>query len=474
MWPLITSVGEALDGYHARLEDPSAPWSTTDAEQVDSLVMVIEDLRSKAGPGPTDHHHGSTGDNGQLAELYEAPLSTNGFADVLEGLSERAAMVREQAWDRAGRPTPTYRPASDRSDSLLITPLDIAVPQGGAVPTDVITAEPAAEPSAEPGGEPPPITPAEPDAAPPRIDRGAVAVELLTVVGILMFLFVIYAVFGSALDEAQSQRHLDRELQGRLRASVSLGTGAEDADSGLLGQPEETEAEPEQEVELATGPPGSGDPVAILSLPTIGMREVVVEGTRSTDLTAGPGHLRSSPLPGQAGNSVVFGRRTTFGGPFAELDQLGPGAPMDVVTTDGSFRYVLQEVRLVNDGDPDPITATFSNRLTLVTSDEPYETSGRLVAIGLLDGVPAPAPVDEATDSPARMVGPDELGTKRSAADGVVALLWTQVLVAAYFGARWLYRHWLPWSTWLVSTPVILLVGLGWLESVTRLLPSTL
>ena len=50
---------------------------------------------------------------------------------------------------------------------------------------------------------------------------------------------------------------------------------------------------------------------------------VVVEGTTPGEPDAGPGHLRDTPLPGQAGVSVVFGRRATFGAPFASLPQLG-------------------------------------------------------------------------------------------------------------------------------------------------------
>ena len=178
--------------------------------------------------------------------------------------------------------------------------------------------EPIAEPIAEPAGD------AEGRPTRPAIDRWAIAVEVLTVLGVLMFVFVIYTVFGTGLSGAQSQRHLDRQFQRELRASVSLGAGEQEQDSGLLGQPahpeEEEEGEEEAIAEVDLGPPRPGDPVAILSLPTIGSRSIVVEGTRSDELMCGPGHLRSSPLPGRAGNSVVFGRRTTYGAPFSDLE----------------------------------------------------------------------------------------------------------------------------------------------------------
>ena len=52
----------------------------------------------------------------------------------------------------------------------------------------------------------------------------------------------------------------------------------------------------------ATAPVGPivpvGDPVALLSIPSIGLEQVVVEGTASGDLLVGPGHRRDTPLPG--------------------------------------------------------------------------------------------------------------------------------------------------------------------------------
>ncbi|MDX6371367.1 MAG: sortase, partial [Nocardioidaceae bacterium] len=73
-------------------------------------------------------------------------------------------------------------------------------------------------------------------------------------------------------------------------------------------------------VASATAPIGPttpvGDPVALLTIPRIGVSQVVVEGTASGDTLAGPGHLRKTVLPGQVGTSVVFGRAATYGAPF--------------------------------------------------------------------------------------------------------------------------------------------------------------
>src|SRR5262245_59538170 len=181
MWPVITSVGEALDGYLTRLDDPAATWAQADAEQVGSLVMVIEDLRSKAGSASdgADQRGASDADR-ELAELYEAPVSVNGVADALHDLSRRAASAREQAWQRAGQPAPVRQTlALVRSEPVVVNPLDVGL---GDSPSVDVELEAVAE--APDTDQPAPPEESPDAAAPPRVDRSAVAVEALTVLGV--------------------------------------------------------------------------------------------------------------------------------------------------------------------------------------------------------------------------------------------------------------------------------------------------
>ena len=116
------------------------------------------------------------------------------------------------------------------------------------------------------------------------------------------------------------------------------------------------------------GPTTIGAPVAVLTIPGVGIHDVVVvEGTTPHALELGPGHLRSTPLPGQEGMSVIYGRRTTFGAPFGNLDRLRPGDKITAITQQGTSVYKVVAV-----GDSQhPVKDPTLNRLVLLTASSP-------------------------------------------------------------------------------------------------------
>jgi sortase A len=88
-----------------------------------------------------------------------------------------------------------------------------------------------------------------------------------------------------------------------------------------------------------------GTPIGLIEAPAIDMRYVVVEGTSSGDLRAGPGHRRDSPLPGQGGVSIIYGRAVVFGAPFERITELRKGDTITVTTGQGTFDYLVDGVR---------------------------------------------------------------------------------------------------------------------------------
>ncbi len=86
-----------------------------------------------------------------------------------------------------------------------------------------------------------------------------------------------------------------------------------------------------------------GDALTRIKIPKLGVDMVVVEGTTPSALKAGAGHYRGTPLPCEMGNVAIAGHRTTYGKPFAQLDRLGEGDTITLVTPKGTCEYVVSD-----------------------------------------------------------------------------------------------------------------------------------
>jgi sortase A len=214
-----------------------------------------------------------------------------------------------------------------------------------------------------------------------------------------------------------------------------------------------------------------GTPVAYLQIPSIDVKQVIVEGTTSSALFTGPGHRRDTPLPGQIGSSVVFGRRAAFGGPFARIDHLAKGDVITVTTGQGVFDFHVVGVR--HEGDPVPAPlADGASRLVLATAaGTPFLPSGVVRVDADLDG--------KAVVGPARLISTSGLAPEErlmaSDARTLWALaLWLQALIVLSVGAVWAWHRWGRAQAWVVFLPPLMLVGLFASGEAARLLPNLL
>jgi sortase A len=216
--------------------------------------------------------------------------------------------------------------------------------------------------------------------------------------------------------------------------------------------------------------PPEGQAVAILSIPALGIRQIVLEGTSSEDLEHGPGLLIGSAPPGTAGDVVIAGRRTTYGSPFARIDTLHKGDPVIVTGALGKFAYVVTATRVVSPGSPLPAGPTTAGRLTLVTSTPAVRATSLLIVTADLLGKPiASVPLTAAALPPA------QFGLAGDGAAMVPAILWAAGLIAVLLLAWYLLRR--SRKTWLIyglATPVVIATALLCFASVAALLPATL
>jgi sortase A len=255
---------------------------------------------------------------------------------------------------------------------------------------------------------------------------------VLLAAGVLGFLGYLFGV--SRVAEARAQSDLHATLAGELRNEI-----------GPLG------------------PTAPGAPVALLSIPSIGVRDlVVVEGTTPENLTLGPGHLRDTPLPGQLGTSVIYGRRATYGAPFAPLGRLLPGGKINVITQQGSASYTVEAI-----GDSQhPVKDTALNRLVLLTASSSDVPAYYLEVDADLSTQPENGPVS----LPA--IGPAEAALADDPSALVLTMVWGLAVLGVSIGGACAASRWSVWPAYLAAAPAAVAVIWNLYENLASLLPN--
>jgi sortase A len=213
-----------------------------------------------------------------------------------------------------------------------------------------------------------------------------------------------------------------------------------------------------------------GKPVALLTAPGIGLQQVVVEGTASGDLLAGPGHRRDTVLPGQEGVSVVYGRGATYGAPFRGITGLATGDTIVAVVGQGRITFHVTGVRRTGDPLPAPPAAGVA-RLTLVTA----EGDGRLAAITAGSAVYVDAEAPKAFPAPAgRPVSVPESEKAMADDPGAMPLLalCLALLLALTLGVIAACQRWSTALVWVIASPLAIALSWASTDVVMRLLPN--
>ncbi len=133
--------------------------------------------------------------------------------------------------------------------------------------------------------------------------------------------------------------------------------------------------------------PELGAAFALIRIPTLErLRDGwnVVEGVRVVDLRNGAGHMPGTALPGQPGNAVISGHRTTWGQPFHELNELDPGDQIEVDTALGTSIYEVREIHIVAPTDVWVTEPRAGAWLTLTTCHPRYSARQRYVVVAEL------------------------------------------------------------------------------------------
>ncbi|BAN01273.1 class E sortase [Ilumatobacter coccineus] len=248
--------------------------------------------------------------------------------------------------------------------------------------------------------------------------------KTLIAMGILMFGFVAYQLWGTGIENARAQNKLENEFEELLAATppvqfddefVIVDTPTNDAPAtDDAADPDAAADEPaldgsdSGEVPVVDAPAAvpvedqniplleNGEALARIEIPDIGVNDIVVAGIDTGDLKKGPGHFPDTPLPGQLGNAAIAGHRTTYGQPFHNVDKLQIGDDIVVTTLNGEFTYKVTGTQIVSPSDyqvistSDPTKAT----ITLVSCHPKWTAQQRIIISGEL-APPESAPVGE-------------------------------------------------------------------------------
>jgi sortase A len=107
-----------------------------------------------------------------------------------------------------------------------------------------------------------------------------------------------------------------------------------------------------------------GAPLAILSIPKIGLEVPVLAGTDDLTLNRAVGLIEGTPRPGEVGNAGIAGHRDGF---FRGLKDVAVGDTIEVRSLSARHSYVVESIRIVQPEDVFVLGPTPSPVLTLVT-----------------------------------------------------------------------------------------------------------
>jgi len=213
--------------------------------------------------------------------------------------------------------------------------------------------------------------------------------QTLITLGVVVLLFCVYELKVTGLVTALEQDRLGDDLRASWAEPAPRPTGGGDAVPDLVPVSSDL-----------------GEGIAVLHVPALEDYDpwVVVEGTSVSDLKAGPGHIPGTAMPGEVGNVVLSGHRTTYGAPFERFDDLQPGGLLVVETRDRWLSYTVTGSQIVA---PTAIEVTYpvpgeqgaeptERLLTLTTCHPKYSARQRLIVSATLteerakaDGPPA-------------------------------------------------------------------------------------
>jgi len=194
----------------------------------------------------------------------------------------------------------------------------------------------------------------------------------------------------TAATHALDQRRLSGDFEERLADVDPRSAGRQRPAVPTAAEPEELRVSVAAAARSWREASRAGDPVARLRLPTLGVTEIVVNGTDSGTLKLGPGRYLGSAMPGENELVYIAGHRTTYGAPFSRIDRLRKGDPVLLELPYGTFRYRISGHRIVAADELSVLESKGVEQLALQACHPRFFASQRYIAYAELVSVTPP------------------------------------------------------------------------------------
>jgi sortase A len=145
--------------------------------------------------------------------------------------------------------------------------------------------------------------------------------------------------------------------------------------------PETLPEQASQPIAPPSDPRGAEEQIHLgnMSIPKLGVSEPLLSGIRLTTLDQGLGHWPGTAMPGEVGNVVVAGHRTSHGASFRDIDQLVAGDIVQFEIGTDTIDYKVTGTQIV---EPDAlwiVDPTDTPTATLFACHPPGSTRQRIV-----------------------------------------------------------------------------------------------
>ena len=130
-----------------------------------------------------------------------------------------------------------------------------------------------------------------------------------------------------------------------------------------------------------------GEGIGRISIPSIDLETVVVQGTDTASLQRGPGHYPDTAFPGQGKTIAIAGHRTTYLAPFRRINEIEDGDRITLEMPYATFTYTVQKHQIVDPDEVEIVDDVGYERLVLTACHPLYSAAQRWAVFAKLSEI---------------------------------------------------------------------------------------